>query len=409
MKKAVLLGSLFLVGAALAQGATVTVGGYGGNIDPPLVNDLINKFVKPKVPNVTVQYVPIGDPYAGNLTNQLSAGTAPDVFYLPDSSAAGLIESGRVLALNGLPGINLSDFVSSLQTPYTVNGKVYGIAKDFNTLALYYNKDLFDQAKVQYPSANDTWTTFEDKITRVQKALGPGYYGLCVPSEYARFGAFAAATGWKPFDAQGKTNLLDARFVRAMTYYTGLEKKKVAVQPAEISAGWGGDCFKSGKVATALEGAWMLGFLRDQAPNLQYGATSLPKDPQTGKSGNLLYSVAWAINANTKNRDAAIRVLNALTAPEAQSFILEGGLALPSRKALQTSPYFKKTTPEAQANLVVFRNANDPNTNILPFTARTFGDDWFRPINEALKSIMDDQASVDAALRKAQATINALK
>lgn len=410
MKRILLVGALLVAGSAALAQTSITIGGYGGNTDPPIVNELINRFVKGKVPGVDVKYLPIGDPYVGNLTNQLSAGTAPDVFYLPDASAAGLIASGKVMPLNGL--VSDADFVKSLNTPYTVGGKLYGIAKDFNTLALFYNKDLFDQAKVAYPNAKDTWDTYTDKITKVQAALGgkdKGIYGACFAPEYARFGGFLASTGWKPFNAENKTNLMDKRFVSAFTFYTDLVKKGVAVRPATISTGWGGECFKTGKVATAFEGAWMLGYLNDNAPNLRYGAVALPRNPTTHFSGNLIYTVAWAINADTKNKDAAVKVFNALTSKEAQQFILESGLALPSRKSLQSDPFFKKATAQAQANKVIFDNASNPTTYILPFTASKWGDDWFRPINEAITAVMDGQVSVTDALKKAQTTINALK
>jgi multiple sugar transport system substrate-binding protein len=405
MKKTLMFGTLLAVGVALAQSSTITIGGYGGQ-DPPVVSDLIAKFVKPKVPNVEIKYTPIGDPYAGNLLNQLSAGTAPDVFYLPDDRAAGLIASGKVLPLNGL--IDTTPFVSSLQNTYTVDGKVYGIVKDFNTLALFYNKDLFDQAKVAYPSASDDWNTYADKLEKVQKALGTGYYGGCTVNEYVRFIPFVASTGWQPFDAKGKTNLLDERFVEAFDFYIGLVKKGVTVLPRTISQDWGGACMKSGKVATAMEGAWMLGFLRDNAPNLQYGVAPIPRNPKTKNSGNVLLSVAWAINADTKNKDAAVKVLQGLTSVETQNFVLESGLALPSRKALQQNAYFKKTTPEAIANRVIFQNANTTSTKVLPFTAKTYGRDWFQPIDDAITSVMSGQATSQDALKKAQAAIDAV-
>lgn len=410
MKRILLVGALLVAGTAALAQTSVTIGGYGGNTDPPIVNNLINKFVKGKVAGVDVKYLPIGDPYVGNLTNQLSAGTAPDVFYLPGEAATGLIASGKILPLNGL--VADKDFVKSLNSAYTSGGKLYGIAKDFNTLAMYYNKDLFDQAKVAYPTAKDSWDTYVDKVTKVQAALGgkdKGYYGACFAPEYARFGGFAAATGWKPFDAKNKTNLLDKRFVEAFTWYIDLVKKGVAVRPATISTGWGGECFKTAKVATAFEGAWMLGYLRDNAPNLRYGAVALPRNPTSKFSGNLSYTVAWAINADSKNKDAAVKVLDALTSKEAQQFILQSGLALPSRKALASDPYFKANTPEAQANKVIFDNASSPITHVLPFVASKWGDDWFKPINEAITSVMDNQASVTDALKKAQSAISALK
>lgn len=403
MKKALVLGSLLALASqafgpssAFAQNVTITIGGYDGPTDTATVNELINRFVKPAVDQdgITVRYVPTAD-YGKNIKNQLSAGNAPDLFYLEANAAPELIASGRLLDLTS--SVRASDFLPNLNRVFTQNNRLWGVPKDFNTLVLYYNRDLFDQAKVAYPNANDTWTTFETKITAVQKALGGNVKGTCFPAEYARMGAFAASTGWKPFNAQGRT-VLDANFTRAFNWYTGLVRKGVAVQPSQVNAGWGGDCLKSGQVATAFEGAWALPFIRDNAPNLKYGTALLPRDPQTRNRGNLVYTVAWAVNAQTKNRAAALKVLNALTSAQAQRFVLTSGLALPSRRALQTDAYFKQTTVEAVANRNVFSGAS--GNNAVAFTPGRFGDEWFNALNEALKAVMDGtSSSADSTLR----------
>ncbi|NJK45360.1 MAG: extracellular solute-binding protein [Pleurocapsa sp. SU_196_0] len=408
MKKLIAFGILALgaagaVGTGIVQGQNnvITIGGYDGATDTATVNELITKYVKPKLAadGVEVKYVPTAE-FGKTILNQLSAGTAPDLFYLEDAAAQGLISTNRVLALNGL--VDTKPFLPTLNRAFTVGGKTYGIAKDFNTLTLYYNKDLFDQAKVAYPDDNDTWADFETKTTNVQKALGKGYYGTCFPAEYARFGAFAASTGWKPI-VSGRT-ILDNRFKSAFTFYTNLVKKGVAAKPGQVNAGWGGDCIKSGKVATAFEGGWALGFLRDNAPNLKYGTSMLPLDPATKKRGNLIYTVAWAINAGTKNKAAAVKVMQALTSVEAQQFILRSGLALPSRVSLQDDPYLKGTAPEQVAFRNVFRGASEGNA--VSFAADRFGSDWYRPIDEALNAAMDGQKSVDQAVKDAQAGLD---
>jgi multiple sugar transport system substrate-binding protein len=408
MKKALLLGLTALGAAGIAgsglvsgQDNVITIGGYDGATDTATVQELITKFVQPKLvaDGITVKYVPTAE-FGKTIVTQLSSGNAPDLFYLEDFAAKSLISTGKIMALNGV--IDTKPFLPSLNKVFSQGGKQYGVAKDFNTLTLYYNKDLFDQAKTAYPDDNDSWTEFATKITAVQKALGAGYYGTCFPGEYSRFGAFAAATGWKPI-VSGRT-ILDKRFASAFKFYTDLVKAKVAIKPSAISAGWGGDCIKSGKVATAFEGGWALGFLRDQAPNLKYGTTLLPKDPASGKRGNLIYTVAWAMNAGVKNKAAAVKVFNALTSVEAQQFVLRSGLALPSRTALQEDPYLKGDKPEQIAFRNVFKGASEGNA--VPFAPDKFGGDWFKGIDENLNAVMDGQKTAEQGIKDAQAAIN---
>ncbi|GBF07084.1 sugar ABC transporter periplasmic protein [Deinococcus aerius] len=396
------LGLALLAASASAQTATKTVkiNGYGGT-DQTLVNDLINRFVKPQMAKdgVTVVYQPLQGDYNKALTTLLAANTAGDVMYLPGETVDGFVATGKILPLNGL--VSTTPFIKSLNTAFTRNGKLYAIAKDFNTLTLVYNKDLFDEAGVAYPNNNDTWTSLATKLRTLKQKLGNDYYGTCLQPNFDRFGAFAYATGWQQFGANGKTNLADPRFAEAFNWYTGLAKDKVGVQPSELSAGWNGDCLKSGKVAVAIEGGWIVNFLRDNAPNLKYGTALLPKNDKTGKRGNFLYTVGWAINSGTKNRAAAVKVLNILTSPQVQEYVLQQGLAIPSRSSLTNSAYFKKADPGAQNAKLVFDGADDGYVRAFTFGPK--GPDWAKPINEALAAVLSGQKSAADALKKAQA------
>jgi multiple sugar transport system substrate-binding protein len=229
--------------------------------------------------------------------------------------------------------------------------------------------------------------------------------GACFPAGYDRFGAFAHATGWQPFDSAGDSDLLDENFVEAVRWYTDLVREGVAIQPSDIGQGWTGGCFATDNVGVAIEGAWILGFLRNEAPNLQFGTTFMPIGP-SGERGNFLYTVAYGINADSPNREEAIRVLEALTSPEAQQWVLEQGLAIPSRSELADNPFFDEGTPEAEANRIVFEGANEGN--VLGFQFGNIGTDWMTPINAALGAIMTGQSDVDAALLQAQNELNNL-
>src|SRR5690606_14945647 len=124
-------------GAAWAQ--NVRIMGYGGN-DPAIVVRLLDEVIGDELEaeGITVTYEPLEGDYNAALFNALSAGTAADVFYIPAETAPGIIATGKVLPLNGL--VDTEPFIDSLIEAYTVDGQVYGIAKDFNSLALFYNK-----------------------------------------------------------------------------------------------------------------------------------------------------------------------------------------------------------------------------------------------------------------------------
>lgn len=404
MRRSLLLVTALLAGAASAQ-TVVKLNGFAG-ADVAIVNDLLNKIVNPALAkdNIKAVFEPFQGDFNAALTNALSSGTAGDLMYIDIFVAPGFIKTGKLLPLNGK--ISTKPFVPSLVKAFTDSGKVYAVAKDFNSLAITFNKDLFDEADVAYPNENDTWSTFADKLRKVKKALGNDYAGICLPADFARFGAFAFATGWKTFDSKGNSNLLDPRFKEAFNFYTGLVKDKTAILPSDLSQGWSGGCFGTGKVAAAIEGAWISGFLRDSAPNLKYGTAPIPKNDKTKKRGNFIFTVGWAVNKDSKNQAAALKVLDQLTSEKTQQFILTEGLAIPSRTSLQGNSYFNKTTQEAMNAKVVFNGASDGY--VYGYSFKQYGGDWMTPVNAALQAVMSGKSSVDEALRKAQTELNSV-
>jgi multiple sugar transport system substrate-binding protein len=379
--------------------------GYGGQ-DPAIVTRLLDEVIGDDLAakNIEVVYEPLEGDYNAALFNALSAGTAGDIFYIPVETAPGIIATGKVEPLNGL--VDASPYITSLNEAYTIDGELYGIAKDFNTLALVYNKDLFDEAGVAYPTENDTWTTLAEKARKIS-ALGPDVYGIALPTDYARFGAFAFGAGWDPFGGMGgRTELSDPAFVSAVEWYTGLVREDVGVLPSDVGQGWGGGALATENVAMAIEGAWIIGFLRNEAPNLEYGATFLPKAPASNERGNFLFTVAYGINSDSPRKAAAVEVLKALTGEKAQQFILEEGLAIPSRTALADNPFFDKDTVEAQTNRIVFEGAN--NGKVFGYQFGVVGTDWMTPVNAMLAEVMTSQTSVTEAVNQAQEELDAI-
>jgi len=399
-----------LLVACAASAQHIRIGGFGGN-DTVIVEEMIELFVRPALEGtgITVQYEPISDDFQRYIVNALSAGTAPDLFYMDIFWAGSLIRSGVVEPLDEYFAksevLKPEYFIPSLVEAFTYEGKIYGVPKDFNTLAVFYNKDLFDYAGVEYPSNDDTWDTFYAKLEKVA-AIDPNIYGLALQPEFARFGALAYAAGFTPFNADGKTDLFDPAFVEAFKWYTGMAETGVGVMPQDISQGWGGGALASEQVAVALEGAWMVGAIKGDAPNMQYGTALMPKHPHTGQRGNLIFTVAWGMNAASPNKEAAFKVMEILTSEEVQQWVLERGLAIPSRQALADNPYFQQDHAEAQANYTVFLGASDGN--VLPFHFGEYGGEWMDPINQALSAVMSKQATVEEALREAQAQLDAL-
>ena len=389
--------------ATPAAADTVSVAGFGGG-DTVVLNGLIDEAMAEEIAaaGIEVEYTPIDGDFSQFLLNALSAGTAPDLYYVDIFWSDAVFGTGRADPVRDQSVAG--ELLPGLAEAFTRDGTLMGIPKDFNSLVLNYNVDVFEDAGVEPPDADDTWSDFEDKLAAVADELGD-IAGICLVPDYARFGPFALATGWQPFDADGRT-VLDEDFRRAFAFYTGLADSGAGTVAADLGEGWMGGCMSSEKAAVALEGAWMIAHLRDAAPSMVWDATRMPIDPETGHRGNLIFTVAWVVNPESQVRDSAHALAEILTSEPAQQWVLEEGLAIPSRAALDDNPWLDGEDVAQVASRHAFEGTRDEA--VTPYYFGEYGGAWMEPINSALNAVLLDELDVEAALEEAQEKLDRL-
>jgi multiple sugar transport system substrate-binding protein len=93
----------------------------------------------------------------------IPAGTAPDVFSVNALHMVDYIHNGYLLDISDLfenGTVDLANYAPQTYSTSTVNGETWGIPRDFDTIAVFYNKAIFDQANVAYPADDWTWDDF---------------------------------------------------------------------------------------------------------------------------------------------------------------------------------------------------------------------------------------------------------
>jgi multiple sugar transport system substrate-binding protein len=355
-----------------------------------LLQDSINAFMSANS-SVKVKWEPIAQDYETVLKTNLAASTEADVFYVNLDWADSVMKTGKLLALDDYmskTGTSKSDFVPSLLNAFSYNGKVYGIPKDFNTLGLVYNKDLFKAAGVAEPTNDWTWN---DLSAAAKKLTSGSVVGLSLPADAARF---------MPFLWQGGgdvNNISNAAGQAAFDFYTGFEAKDgVSKLPSELGMGWAGEAFEKGKAAMVFEGGWLPADIDKNFPNVKYGVVQMPKGT-AGKS-NFIFTVSYSVSAKTKNPNAAWALTNYLTGSDNQTKVLKAGFALPTRAALSS----QITNPNSKAifdGATYAKPANYASTN----TGKVNDE-----VAKTLESIMLKKSSVKDALDKLATTIKPL-
>lgn len=253
---------------------------------------------------------------ATDLTQQLSQGFAggnpPDLFYLATELLAGYADNGSVIAY-GDQLENKGDFYPSLVQNFTYDDKFFCAPKDFSTLQLIINKNLWDKAGLTEADIPTDW----DSLAAAAKKLTSGNTtGLVFSGEYQRVGAFMAEAGGRLVSEDGATAVADSQEnADALAYVKEHLADGTFAYAADVGAGWGGEAFGKQLGAMTIEGNWITGALGDY-PDVDPLVVELPAGP-AGK-GTLQFTNCWGMAADSPNQEAALSLVEYLTTAEQQ-------------------------------------------------------------------------------------------
>ena len=281
------------------------------------IDNMVSIFNKAN-PNIKVEatLIPGREPHYNRLMASLPSGTGPDIM-THNSNIMDYL--GYLYPLDDIipkTSIDVSKFPKSIIDFYTFDGKLYAIPKDFDTIAIFYNKELFKKAGVPFPTANWNWEEFRQTAAKLTKG---NVVGFACDWEDAQvgFGNFVRQARGGPVHVPGpgvKVNdstVVDAlEFIRKLMYVD-----KVAIDGVEISETNASDLFMSERVAMISHGSWKVGpFFGAMGDNL--GVTEMPKGQFQACQIN---GLGFALNKGTKNYDAAVKFLEFIASKEGQA------------------------------------------------------------------------------------------
>jgi multiple sugar transport system substrate-binding protein len=330
---------LLVSGVASAQNQT-TVRLWTGSSSPAedkALQDRIAAFEKAN-PDIKVDLV-ISPDYGTQIQSAFASGDYPEVFYVGQDDFQTWRDSG-VLA-NGNDKIEKPDDIyPGLREAFSYEGQLYCPAKDFSTLALLYNKDLFDKAGVKYPTVDWTW---DDLKAAAKKLTSGDVVGMSVAPDRNRWFAFFYANGGQFFDKDGNVAVNSKEAIDSLDYYASFVTEKIGNTPKALNSGWNGEAFGQGKAAMTVEGNWAIGYLADTFPKLNWGVAEMPTAP-SGKKGTLTFTVCWGVAANAKDAkaDAAWKLVNFLTGEEGAMAVAEAGFGVMPARASASEAWAKQ-------------------------------------------------------------------
>lgn len=314
-----------------ANTVTIKLSGWAGSqVEQKLLRQVLQDF-EAQHPNITVKYEVISDQYMDVIKTRLVGDAAPDVFYLDALEAPFLMSQNVLEPLDNYiqPEFNIEDFEVTLLDSFKYQNHIYGLPKDYSTLALFYNKESFATANLNNPPT--TWKellTYSQKLTNKLKKYGFGE----IP-ELARQAYKIKAFGGRIIDENGYATFASEASLKGLQLVIEqYQKDKSSAQKSDVGTNSGSEMFGQGKAAMVIEGNWAIPYLEETFPQLQFATAELPTI--NNQKGTMVFTVAYVMNKQSQHKKAAWELISYLTGKAGMQKWTATGFALPTRKSV---------------------------------------------------------------------------
>lgn len=370
-------------------------------------------------PGTKITYVQLPfEEYEKRLVDAMAAGTGPDIFMIHHSwlpkhvdkvipmPQTEIPETGRPLMT--VTEFN-SQFVEVAAEDLIFSNKIYGMPLYVDSLALYYNRDLFNSAGISVPPK--TWEEFNDAVEKLTKLDSKG--NISKPG--AAMGtakninrstdilmALMIQSGVPMTDSDNSTAILSASLkgadvgAVALQYYTDFANPKKRTYTWNNSQNYSIDSFVQGDLGMMLNYSHQASIIRAKNPRLNFAISQMP---QISTSDIKNYGNYWSLAVSNKSKDPLASwkfLVKATSKEESLKYLSETG------------------RPTARRDLVDMQK-DDKDLGVFAIQSLS-AKSWFQADNVAIEKIFSEtiedvnfnRASLNDALRSAESKINIL-
>ncbi|MCX7884163.1 MAG: sugar ABC transporter substrate-binding protein [Caloramator sp.] len=302
----------------------------------PVMRKLAEEFEKTH-PNVKikVQLTPFRQ-YWTKLETEANGENVPDVFWIQGPRFQKYAKAKLLMPLTDRikkDNIDLNNYPQSLIDLYTYKNDIYAIPKDWDTTALWYNKKIFDDAKVPYPTDSWTW----DDLRAAAKKLtdkSKGIYGIAAPQEDQQgyYNTIPQCGGFI-ISEDGTTSGYDKpESIEGIKCWIDLIKDGSSPTSKQLADTQPSNLFESGKLAMVFQGSWMIPeFTKNEYLKDKVDLVVMPK---IKKRVAVIHGLGNAIYSKTKHPDEAWEFVKYLGSKEANEIVAKSGVVIPAYKSV---------------------------------------------------------------------------
>jgi len=367
----------------------------------PGVSDTLSKEFDDANDDITVDYriVPFDD-LVNEALRAFATGQAPDIISVDNPDFAMFSSRGAFLDITdrvkNSSVIKTDAYFAGPLNSVTWDGKLFGLPKYTDTIALFYNKDLFKKAGIAEPPK-----TWDELLADARKLNDPAnkVYGITFSARAGEEGTFQFLP-WIQMSGGSFKDVNGPGAVHALEVWKTMIDEKLASQDVLSLGQWDSTgTFNSGNAAMAISGPWELNRMSTDA-KFDWGVALLPTETEGGTRSSALGGFNYGIFSSTKHPDEAFRALEYFVSqdnrlfPEFSSLPARGDIALP-----ETGVALKDAALKVFQEQLKYAQPRGPHP------------DWqkiSKAIYDAMQAALTGQMSPKDALDQAQATITGI-
>lgn len=367
----------------------------------PGVSDTLSKEFDDANDDITVDYriVPFDD-LVNEALRAFATGQAPDIISVDNPDFAMFSSRGAFLDITdrvkNSSVIKTDAYFAGPLNSVTWDGKLFGLPKYTDTIALFYNKDLFKKAGIAEPPK-----TWDELLADARKLNDPAnkVYGITFSARAGEEGTFQFLP-WIQMSGGSFKDVNGPGAVHALEVWKTMIDEKLASQDVLSLGQWDSTgTFNSGNAAMAISGPWELNRMSTDA-KFDWGVALLPTETEGGTRSSALGGFNYGIFSSTKHPDEAFRALEYFVSqdnrlfPEFSSLPARGDIALP-----ETGVALKDAALKVFQEQLKYAQPRGPHP------------DWqkiSKAIYDAMQAALTGQMSPKEALDQAQATITGI-
>lgn len=352
--------------------------------------------------NVTIEFqlTPFGQ-YWTKLETSATGDSLPDIFWINGPNIVKYASNGIMLPLDKFieeDDVDLDLFPQGLVDLYTIDDQLYGMPKDWDTTALWFNKQIFDDNGVDYPTDDWTW---DDLMDAARKLIDKekGIYGLNAgtDSQEILYNTIPQAGGEVISEDMTKSGYDSPEAISGTQRWVDVINEGLSPTLEQQADTNGYEMFKAGKVAMIYAASWNIPvFLESELVRDDIDLVVMPLIKERAAS---IHGLANVISANTEHPEEAWDFVKYLAGKDANEIWAESGTIIPAR--MDVLDIWKDVHPEL--NLQAYVDTLD-HSRMHPVSINT--PKWNEYEKDYLNLMWSGELSVEEGLKKLAEDMN---